>query len=74
MSNVKERILGAVTIMNDSDAERVWELIQAVFVLSNAEEVEPTSEELRAFDAYRNGDTDYQASISHEQLMKELGL
>lgn len=27
MSNVKERIFGAVTIMSDEDAEKVWNLI-----------------------------------------------
>ena len=41
MSNVKERILGAVTIMSDKDAEKVWYLIQSIFTLNNAEEVAP---------------------------------
>ena len=41
MSNVKERIIGAVTIMNEKDAQKVWELIQGTFILNNAEEVEP---------------------------------
>ena len=27
MSNVKERIFGAVTIMSDEDAEKVWKLL-----------------------------------------------
>lgn len=36
MSNVKERILGAVTIMSEEDAEKVWNLIQSSFALSNA--------------------------------------
>ena len=46
MSNVKERILGAVTIMSEKDAEKVWNLIQSAFALSNAEEVVPDSEEI----------------------------
>ena len=46
MSNVKERILGAVTIMSEKDAEKVWNLIQSAFALSNAEEVVPDEEEL----------------------------
>ena len=29
MSNVKERIIGAVTIMSEEEAEKVWNLIQA---------------------------------------------
>ena len=30
MSNVKERIMGAVTIMSDQEAEKVWNMIQGV--------------------------------------------
>ena len=74
MSNVKERILGAVTIMSEKDAQKVWELIQGTFVLSNAEEVTPDPDELNAIKAYKSGDPEYQPSISHEDLMKELGL
>lgn len=74
MSNVKERILGAVTIMSEKDAQKVWELIQGAFVLSNAEEVTPEPDELNAIKAYKSGDPEYQPSISQEDLMKELGL
>ena len=35
MSNVKERIIGAVTIMSEEEAEKVWNLIQASFILSD---------------------------------------
>ena len=41
MSNVKERIMGAVTIMSDQEAEKVWNMIQGVYKLYNAEEVSP---------------------------------
>lgn len=74
MSNVKERILGAVTVMSDADALKVWELIQATFSLANAESVPPISEELDALAAYHNGDPDYQPHITQEQLIKELGI
>ena len=74
MSEVKERILGAVTIMSEQDAEKVWELIKSVFALSHAETDIPDSEELKILEAYHNGDPDYQASISQEQLLKELNL
>ncbi|MBS5064833.1 MAG: hypothetical protein KHZ58_13745 [Hungatella hathewayi] len=74
MSNIKERILGAVTVMNDKDAEKVWDLIQSTFALSNAEEVEPDTDELTVLNAYRNGSPEYQPSVSHEELLKELGL
>lgn len=48
MSNVKERIIGAVTIMSEEEAEKVWNLIQASFILSDVEEIEPDPEELEA--------------------------
>lgn len=74
MLNVKERILGAVTIMSNEDAEKVWNMIKATFALANAEEVQPEEDELLALKAYHNGDPEYSPSISHEELMKDLGL
>lgn len=74
MSNVKERILGAVTVMSEEDAKKVWELICATFILNNAEEEIPDPEELEAMNAYKAGDPDYQPSISQSELIKELGL
>ena len=58
MSNVKERIFGAVTIMSEEDAVKVWNLIQGAFALSNAEEVAPYPDELAAIAAYKAGDPD----------------
>ena len=74
MSNVKERIFGAVTIMSEEDAVKVWNLIQGAFALNNAEEVIPDPDELAAMNAYKSGNPEYQPSISQEELMKELGL
>lgn len=74
MSNVKERILGAVTVMSEEDAKKVWELICATFILNNAEEEIPDPEELGAMNAYKAGDPDYQPSISQSELIEELGL
>lgn len=54
MSNVKERIFGAVTIMSDEDAEKVWNLIQATFLLNNVEEVTPDPDEIAALNAYHS--------------------
>lgn len=59
MSNVKERIIGAVTIMSEKDAQKVWDLIQGTFILNNAEEVEPDPEEPEAIRAYKSGDPEY---------------
>lgn len=74
MSNVKERIIGAVTIMSEEEAEKVWNLIQASFILSDVEEIEPDPEELEALRRHEAGEPDYQPSISAENLKRELGL
>lgn len=74
MSSVKERIFGAVTIMSEKDAEKIWELIQATFVLGNAEEVPAEPEEIEALDAYQNGNPEYQPCYTHEEMLRELGL
>ena len=74
MSNIKERILGAVTVMNEQDAEKVWNLIQATFALANVEAVEPEEDELEALNAYRSGDSEYQATIPAEEVYKILGI
>ncbi|MCC8050040.1 MAG: hypothetical protein LIP10_05175 [Clostridiales bacterium] len=74
MSNVKERILGAVTIMSENDAQKVWELIQATFHLANAETDIADEDELAAFHAFHKGDPEYQPSITQEDLIRNLGL
>ena len=74
MSNVKERIIGAVTIMNEKDAQKVWDLIQSAFLLNNVEEVPPEPDEIEIIEAYKAGDPEYQPCISHADLMKELGI
>ncbi|MCD7716845.1 MAG: hypothetical protein LUI39_10405 [Lachnospiraceae bacterium] len=74
MSNVKERILGAVTIMSENDAQKIWELIQATFQLANAETVKADEDELAAFNAFHDGEPEYQPSITQEELIRELGL
>lgn len=74
MSIVKERIIGAVTIMNEKDAEKIWNIMQSLYNLSNAEEDVPYIEELEILEKYHNGEPDHQPSISHEDLIKELGL
>ena len=55
-------------------AEKVWNLIQASFILSDVEEIEPDPVELEALRRYEAGDPDYQPSISAENLKRELGL
>ena len=74
MSNIKERIFGAVTVMSEEDAQKVWELILSTFSLDSIEQVLPKPEEQAAINAYQNGDPDYQPSVSQEDLIRELNL
>lgn len=74
MSNVKERIIGAVTIMNEKDAEKIWELIQSTFILSQAESAIPDAEELAALSAKNEGDPEYSPVCTQDDVLKELGL
>ena len=55
-------------------AEKVWNLIQASFILSDVEEIEPDPEELEALRRYEAGEPDYQPSISAENLKRELSV
>ena len=53
MSIVKERIIGAVTVMSDSDAESFWKIIQKKFVPSwdGIEEIEPDEDDIAMLQA-----------------------
>ncbi len=64
------RIIGAITIMSESDAEKVWKIIMQEF----SEEVDPSEEELEIIKAYNSGDEEYQPYISHQDIKKELGI
>jgi len=77
MTVFKERLIGAIAVMNESDAKRLWEIILKEFADNSAwgdiEEDEPTKEELEILKAYKDGDEEYQPHITHEELKKELG-
>lgn len=56
MSNVKERLLGAITVMDETSAARLWEF---VLELSNngwssIEEVEPDAIDLKMIQEIQN--------------------
>ena len=55
-------------------SEKVWYLIMTTFALANVDEVEPDPDEKEIMLAYKSGAPDYQAAISQEDLIKELGL
>ena len=43
-------------------------------VLNNVEQIAPDPDEQAAMDAYKNGNPDYQPSVSQEDLLKDLNL
>lgn len=75
MSNIKERILGAVTVMTDEDAKLVWRLIEEQFSKSwdNIEEAEPDEWDLEMLSEIENNQ-DCKEFKSSDDAMKELGL
>ncbi len=76
MNAIKERILGAVTMMNDTDAIKVWN-----FVVENLsprswndiEEVQPDEWDLKMLDDI-DKNPDCHEFITQEDLIKELNL
>jgi len=71
MSIVKERLYGAITVMSEEEATRIWESIKIQF---NLQTEDPTNEELEIINAYNMGHDDYIPLISHSDLKKELAL
>lgn len=74
MSDIKERILGAVTVMSDSDARILWKIIIDNFTsLDDVEEEEPDEIDMAMLEQIKN-DPDCGVFVSEEEAMKELGL
>lgn len=76
MSNVKERILGAVTVMSDSDAEAVWKMILKRFPSKSwddIKEVEPDEWDKQMLKEIQS-DPDCHEFVSEAELMKQLGI
>lgn len=78
MSAVKERLIGAITLMTENEALLLWEDLKNSYTqrnnLSEVEETEPTEEEIKILDAFENDDPDYAPDTSIEDLKNELGL
>lgn len=75
MSAVKERILGAVTVMNESDAQTLWNIITKNFGANwaNIEAVEPDDWDLQMLHEIKT-DPECHEFMSEDDAMKELGL
>ena len=76
MSAIKERILGAVTIMNDEDALTVWDFIVNEFKehsWDDVQEVTPDQWDLKMLDEIA-ADPECHEFVSSEDAIRELGL
>lgn len=74
MSEIKEKIISAVSIMNDEDAQKLWNRILTTFTLENVEEVEPDSDETEILAFYKNGDPELQPAYTSEEVLRILGI
>lgn len=77
MNFIKERLIGAITVMSVEEAEKLWNIILSDYSEINFEgidEIDPTEEETSIFNAYKSGDEEYQTAINHIDLKKELNI
>ena len=74
MSNVKERILGAVTVMSEHDANTLWKIIIDNFPSwDGIPEVEPDDVDIEMLKEAEH-DPDCQSFVSSGEAMREIGL
>lgn len=78
MTATKERIIGAVSLMTEKEAEGFWKLIQNHYVIStktwdDIEEVAPDEFDLAMLKEIED-DPDCHEFLSSDEVMKELGL
>lgn len=74
MSAVKERIFGAVSIMNDSEAQSVWNYILSCSrSWADIEEITPDEWDIKMLQELST-DPDCHEFVSSDKAMKELGL
>lgn len=75
-SVAKERILGALTIMSEEQAQRLWNLVKNEFaedVWSRIEETEPDDIDLKMFNEIKEN-PDCSIFVASDDVYKELGL
>lgn len=76
MSNEKERIIGAVTVMNEEDAAHIWKLITDTFQNRQWASIpveEPDDIDITMIEEMKN-DTDCREFVSSDKAMRMLGL
>lgn len=76
MSNIKEQIIGAVTIMNEEDAAKVWDMIKKAFAEKEWEaipEEQPDEIDFAMLDDIKSN-PDCHEFLSSDETMKLLNL
>ncbi len=76
MSSVKERIIGAVTIMNEEDAAKIWNIIMTTFQQkewSNIPEEVPDDIDLAMLSEIKK-DPECHEFVTSKEAMNLLGL
>ena len=74
MSNIKERILGAVTVMSEKDANSLWKIIiDNCSSWSDIEEIEPDKTDLDMLNEIETN-PECKTFVSSDEAMKELGI
>ena len=74
MSEVKNKIVGAVTVMSEKDADILWRIIIEKFSdWSDIEEIDPDETDYAMLDEINN-DAECRTYISSIDLLKELDL
>lgn len=76
MNAIKERIIGAITVMNEDDAQFVWDVIQVKIAPKSWDDIEsisPDDLDLQMLEEMKK-DTSCHDFVSSEDAMKELCL
>lgn len=73
MTKVKERLIGAITVMGEEEAEKLWNILVEKYAWSDIEETEPDEFNLKMLKSIKEN-PDCKEFISQEDVMKELGI
>lgn len=76
MTAVKERIIGALTVMSNEDAEKIWLIIKNNFdndLWNKIEEEAPDEWDLQMLDDINNN-PDCKEFVSSDEMHKTLGI
>lgn len=71
MSEVKNRLIGAITVMDEAGAQRLWELVQQLYAdgWDSIEEVQPDELDLQMIRQIQQ-DPDCQDFVSAQEAQK----